>query len=169
NLFPRKSLEGLIGFATTRYSGLLRSVSQENQLGLGLNWPLLDIGRVRSRIAASEARAQQSLASYEQTVAPAREETDGAMSQFTRTAQQAEHLDLAAQSADEAAKLANIRFDAGVVDFLVVLDAQRQALSARDALVQSQVGQATSLVAVYRALGGGWNTASASVTSAAPR
>ena len=50
-----------------------------------------------------------------------------------------------------------MRFDAGAVDFLVVLDAERQVLTSRDALVQSQVGQATALVSVYRALGGGWN------------
>lgn len=157
DLFPRISFQGLIGFATTRASDFGGRNSQEYQLGVGLNWPLLDFGRVRSRIAASEARAQQSLASYEQTVATALEETDGALSGFTRSAQQADRLAEAARSAEEAQKLARIRFDAGVVDFLVVLDAERQTLSARDALVQSQVGQATSLVAVYRALGGGWN------------
>ena len=87
------------------------------------------------------------------------EETEGALSQFTRAAQQAERLASPARNADDAARLARGRFDAGVVDFLVVLDAEREALSSHDALVQSQVGQATSLVGVYRALGGGWSAA----------
>jgi len=58
-------------------------------------------------------------------------------------------------------RLARVRFDAGAVDFLVVIDAERQALSSRDALVQSEVAQATSLVSVYRALGGGWRDGAA--------
>ena len=85
------------------------------------------------------------------------EETEGALSQFTRSAQQTERLASAARNAEDATRLARVRFDAGAVDFLVVLDAERQVLTSRDALVQSQVGQATALVGVYRALGGGWN------------
>jgi multidrug efflux system outer membrane protein len=120
---------------------------------------------VRSRIAASEARSEQALAGYEQSVAVALEETEGALTQFTRNAEQYERLQAAAQDAEDAARLAGLRFTAGSVDFLVVLDAQRQALSTRDALVQSQVSQATALVAIYRALGGGWPQQPATVAS----
>jgi len=84
------------------------------------------------------------------------EETEGTLTQFTRNAQQSERLAAAAGDAEDAFRLASLRFNAGSVDFLVVLDAQRQALLTRDALVQAQVAQATGLVAVYRALGGGW-------------
>ena len=132
------------------------SGSQHYSLGAGLSWPLLDFGRVRSRITASEARAEQALAGYEQSIALALEETEGALTQFTRNAQQSERLAAASRDAEDASRLAGLRFNAGSVDFLVVLDAQRQALSTRDTLVQAQVGQATALVAVYRALGGGW-------------
>jgi outer membrane protein, multidrug efflux system len=156
DLFPRISLSGLIGFASNRLTDLGGRDSQQYSLGAGLTWPLLDFGRVRSRIAASEARAQQSLASYEQTVAIALEETEGALTQFTRNAQQAERLASAARNAEEATRLSRLRFNAGAVDLLVVLDAQRQSLAARDALVQAQVGQATALVGIYRAIGGGW-------------
>ncbi|MEO5881959.1 MAG: efflux transporter outer membrane subunit, partial [Caldimonas sp.] len=157
DLFPRVSLTGLIGFASSRIADLGGGDSRQYSYGAGLSWPLLDFGRVRSRIAASEARTQQALASYEQTVAIALEETEGALSQFTRSAQQAERLASAARNAEEATRLSRLRFDAGVTDLLVVLDAQRQSLVARDALVQAQVGQATGLVAIYRALGGGWS------------
>jgi multidrug efflux system outer membrane protein len=156
DLFPRVSLTGLIGFASNRVAELGSSDSQQYSLGAGLTWPLLDFGRVRSRIGASQARADQSLANYEQTVATALEETEGALSQFTRSAQQSERLASSARNADEATRLSRIRFDAGSVDLLIVLDAERQALAARDALVQAQVGQAIGLVNVYRALGGGW-------------
>ncbi|MEO6743554.1 MAG: efflux transporter outer membrane subunit [Caldimonas sp.] len=156
DLFPRVSLTGLLGLATGRLADLGRGNAQQYALGAGLTWPLLDFGRVRSRIGASEARAQQSLATYEQTVLTALEETEGALSQFTRSAQQTERLASAARNAEDATRLARVRFDAGAIDFLVVLDAERQVLTSRDALVQSQVGQAAALVGVYRALGGGW-------------
>jgi multidrug efflux system outer membrane protein len=89
-------------------------------------------------------------------VAVALEETEGAFSSYTRSAERAEKLGAAARSADEAAGLARARYEAGVSDFLPVLDAEREALGYRDQWVQAQVGTATSLVAVYRALGGGW-------------
>jgi outer membrane protein, multidrug efflux system len=68
----------------------------------------------------------------------------------------AERLLTAATSAQEAAQLARLRFDSGVTDFLIVLDAEREVLSNRDQLAQAQTDTATALVSVYRALGGGW-------------
>lgn len=156
DLFPRLSLSGLIGLAGVHLGSLGEGATQQYSFGAGLSWALLDFGRVRSRIAASEARAEQALASYEQSVSLALEETEGALTQFTRNAQQNERLAAAARDADDASRLAALRFDAGYVDFLAVLDAQRQALATRDALVKAQIGQATALVVVYRALGGGW-------------
>jgi multidrug efflux system outer membrane protein len=156
DLFPRVSLAGLIGLAGLSLGSLGNAGSQQYALGASLAWPVLDFGRVRSRIAASEARAEQALAGYEQSVALALEETEGTLTQFTRDAQQRERLAAAADSAEDAFRLASLRFQAGSVDFLVVLDSQRQALITRDALVQAEVAQATDLVAVYRSLGGGW-------------
>ena len=163
DLFPRISLTGLIGFASDRVGDLGRGDSFQYSFGAGLSWPLLDFGRVRSRIGASEARAGQALASYEQTVATALEETEGALSQFTRAAQQAERLASSSRNADEATRLSRLRFNAGSVDLLIVLDAERQALAARDALVQAQLSQAVALVTVYRSLGGGWDAGAATV------
>jgi outer membrane protein TolC len=114
---------------------------------------------VRSRISASEARQQAALATWEQTVALAIEETESALSAYTRSAQQTAKLESAARYAEEAARLARIRFEAGASDFLTVLDAERSVLAARDALVQAQAGTVGSLVGVYRALGGGWAVA----------
>jgi multidrug efflux system outer membrane protein len=156
DLFPRISLTGLIGLSGLRLGALGESGSQQHSFAAGLSWPLLDFGRVRSRISASEARVEQALAEYEQSVAVALEETEGALTQFTRNAQQYERLEASAHDAEDASRLSGLRFKAGSVDFLVVLDAQRQALSTRDALVQSQVSPATSLVAIDRARGGGW-------------
>jgi outer membrane protein, multidrug efflux system len=155
-LFPRISLSGLLGLNAATFSNLGKSESVIYSLGAGLRWTPFDFGAIRSRVKASEARAQGSLASYEQTVATALEETEGAFSGYTRNAQRAERLLSAANSAQEAAQLARLRFDSGVTDFLIVLDAEREVLSNRDQLAQAQTDTATALVSVYRALGGGW-------------
>ncbi len=168
-LFPRISLSGLLGLNAATLSALGTSDALRYSLGAGLSWTPLDSGQIRARIGASEARAQASLASYEQTVAAALEETEGAFSGYSRSVQRATPLARAARSAEEAAQLARLRFEAGVTDFSVVLDAEREALSSRDQSVQAQVVTATALVAVYRALGGGWSTpTSASASASAP-
>ncbi len=156
DLYPQISLSGLLGLNAATAGRLGKGESVVHSLGAALSWAPFDLGTLRSRVKASEARAQASLATYEQTVATALEETEGAFSGFTRNAQRAEKLELAARSAEEAAQLARLRYEVGSTDFLVVLDAEREVLSNRDQLVQAQVGTATSLVAVYRALGGGW-------------
>lgn len=156
DLWPRISLVGLLGFTSTRAADLFESAGRNTNLGASLSWSALDFGRVRSRIAASEARAQAALVQWEQTVQLALEETEGALSGYTRSVQQAARLENAARESAEAARLARVRYEAGASDLLTVLDAERTALGARDALVQSQQGSLAALVAVYRALGGGW-------------
>lgn len=155
--FPRLSLSGLLGLNAATVSGLARSESALASLGVGFAWTPFDTGRIRSRIAATEARALAGLAAYEQAVALALEETEGAFSGFNRSAQRAELLLRAVASADAAARLARERYALGASDFLAVLDAEREVLAHRDQWVQAQTGTATALVAVYRALGGGWS------------
>jgi multidrug efflux system outer membrane protein len=155
-LYPRLSLSGLLGLNAGSLSASGRSESARYSVGAGLNWTPFDSGAIRSLIRGSEARAAQSLARFDLTLATALEETEGAFSSYTRTAQRAQGLSVATRSAQEAAALARKRYDAGFTDFLAVLDAEREVLGSRDQLVQAQVGVATSLVAVYRSLGGGW-------------
>jgi multidrug efflux system outer membrane protein len=155
-LYPSVSLSGLLGFNAPRFSDLFSSDAARYALGVGLTWTPFDFGAIRSRIAASEARAQQGLVTFEQTVALALEETEGAFSGFNRNAQRTQRLEAAARHAGEAAQLARARFEGGVTDFQAVLLAEREVLGIRDQLVQAQVGTASALVAVYRAIGGGW-------------
>ncbi|HEX2541654.1 MAG TPA: efflux transporter outer membrane subunit [Caldimonas sp.] len=156
DLFPRLSLSGLLGLNAATIGHLGRSESAIYSLGIGIAWTPFDFGRLRARVDASEARAAQGLADYEQTIALALEQTEGAFSGFNRSAERAQRLDAAARNAAIAARLARVRYDAGATDFLVVLDAEREVLASRDQLVAAQAQTATALVAVYRALGGGW-------------
>ncbi len=155
-LFPRLTLGGSVGLNAGRIADLGKSAAFVYNLGASLLWTLLDFGRNRAQIAAASARGEAAVIAYEKAVLGALEETEGALAAYTRTQRQTESLFGAAQSAGKAAEIARARFGAGTSDFLAVLDAERELLAARDRLAQAQTGGATSLVAVYKSLAGGW-------------
>jgi multidrug efflux system outer membrane protein len=160
-LFPRVTLGGTLGHNASRLGDLGDGSSYVYNLGAQLVWTLLDFGRLRAQVAAADARNEAALRVYEATVLGALEETEGALSTYTRSQQQAQLLFDAARAAEAAAAIARGRFEAGVIDFLAVLDAERQSLAARDQLAQSQAGAAVALVAVFKALAGGWGPGTA--------
>lgn len=155
-LFPRLTLGGTLGLNAGRIGDLGKSASFAYNLGASLLWTLIDFGRNRAQIAAASARGEAAVIRYEKAVLTALEETEGALATYTRTQRQTESLFGAAQSASKAADIARARFGAGTSDFLAVLDAERELLAARDSLAQAQTTGATSLVAVYKSLAGGW-------------
>ncbi len=99
------------------------------------------------------------LATYEQTVLRALEETENSLVTHARARDRLKNAADAARASATAARIARTRYDGGIVDFLEVLDAERTQLTAEDQLAQSRTDAATSLIAVYKALGGGWESA----------
>jgi outer membrane protein, multidrug efflux system len=156
DLFPRVTFGGSIGVAASDLGELFTPDGQTWSFGPSIHWAFLDLGRVRARIAASDAATQANLAQYEGTVLRALEEAENALVSYSHAQREASHLQQSAQASEAAAKLANMRFDAGATDFLQVLDAQRSVLDAQDRLAQSRTRTATSLVSVYKAVAGGW-------------
>lgn len=159
DLFPRVIISGRVGFQARNLTNLVDSDSVSYSIGPSIQWAAFDLGRVRARIGAQEARATAALATYEQTVLRALEETEGALVAYSRSRQREESLRRAAQASEGAVKLARLRFEGGVSDFLTVLDAERRLLQDQDLLAQGETTTATALVAVYKALGGGWKPA----------
>jgi outer membrane protein, multidrug efflux system len=159
DLFPSVSITGLLGLNAASLGALGTGQAFYYNLGASIAWTVFDFGRIRARIDQREARADAALALYEKTVLTALEETEGALVSFNRNQRRAESLFKAARASERAAELARLRFEAGVTDFLVVLDAERQLLTDRDGLAQAQTDAGTSLVGVYKALGGGWTSA----------
>ena len=155
-LFPQLTLGGTLGQNALHISDLGKGASYVYNLGAQLTWNLIDFGRIRAQIAAADARNDGVMINYERAVLAALEETEGALATYTRTQRQTELLFDSARSSEQAALIARERFAVGSTDFLTVLDAERELLSARDRLAQAQAGAATSLVAVYKALAGGW-------------
>jgi multidrug efflux system outer membrane protein len=161
DLFPRVTLNGRVGLSALSFNALGDAGNDTSSFGPSLSWAFLDYGRIRQRIKAAGARNEAQLADYQQTVLLALEDTENALSNYGREQQRLQHLAQAARASVQAADLATQRFEGGVSDFLTALDAYRSALEAEDLLAASQTRAATSLIAVYKALGGGWETAAA--------
>jgi multidrug efflux system outer membrane protein len=168
DLFPRITLAGSLGLHASSLSGLGRSGSDTFAIGPGIFWAAFDLGRVRARISAADARTEAALAQYEQRVLLALEETENALVDFTRQQVRRDLLQAAAQASAKARDLARQRFQFGVADFLTVLDAERTLLEAEERLADSETRTATALIAVYKTLGGGWEIASASADAKTP-
>jgi multidrug efflux system outer membrane protein len=166
DLFPRVAFSASLGRSASDVGDLDDNAASTYRFGPSITWPALNLGRVKARVRASRARTDQALAFYEQTVLRAIEETENALVTSQRARERAEHLAQAAQASERAAELARLRFEGGVSDFLQVLDAERTLLEAQDRTAASRTAATTALVAVYKALAGGW--ASAEAGSAAP-
>jgi len=158
DLFPRVTFVGTIALEASTFSGVGAASSDSYSLGPRISWAALDLGRVYARIKAADARAEASLAQYEQTVLSALEETENALVNYNREKIRRELLASAAQASVRAHELAHLRFEEGVSDFLTVLDAEFRLLQDQDRLAQSETATATALTALYKALGGGWES-----------
>jgi outer membrane protein, multidrug efflux system len=156
DMFPKVTFTGSFSYAATDLSSLGQSASRGYVIGPGISWAAFDLGRVQAQVAGSRARADAALATYEQSVLRALEETEDALVTHARTRDSLKDADDAAVASRTAARIARTRYEGGMVDFLEVLDAERTQLAAEDRLALSRTQAATSLVAVYKALGGGW-------------
>ena len=168
DLFPRVSLAGLLGTFVFRSGDLFTSRRETSLLGLSIDWSFLDAGRVRARIAATDAAAAGLLSQYQQTVLLALEDTENALILYARTRSEDEHLERAAAESSHAAQLAREQLRAGAIGVYEVLDAEREQLRAQDAFAEGRTRSLVAAVTLFKALAGGWPqhmSASASPTT----
>ncbi len=152
--FPVLTLLGDYGWTAQSFGKLGSSSADRWSFGPSLSWRFLDFGRVRKFVQAAEARADGAEAAYQETVLKALEETENALATLRASNQSAVELAAARDAAEEASRLAQLRFDAGASNFLDVLDTQRSELESQSQALQARVDQATALAAVYKALAG---------------
>ena len=153
---PRLTLGASVGYASTRFQSLTSSGSSRVLVGPVLSFPLLDVGRVRQRVGIAEARQEEARGQYTAIVLQALEEAETALVTYDRAHARVAILSDAVRSSTRAADLAQQRFEAGLTDFFQVLDAQRTVLDAETQLAAAHTAAATSLVAVYKSVGGTW-------------
>jgi len=158
DLYPRLTLSGNIGLEAEDLSDLLDYQSGVFSFGPSLRWNIFDFGRLRQRVEAQDARAEQARIGWERTVLGALEETENAMTAFVREQVRHAALARAATQARRAVDLAQSQYTQGLSDFQAVLDSQREVASLEDDLAQSDERITTDLVALYKSLGGGWES-----------
>lgn len=156
--YPSLAITGNIALQTEQFGDLLDWHSIGGAVGPGLQWNLLNYGRIGNRVRVEDARFQQAVVGYQSAVLAANKEAEDAIVAFLREQQRVQSLDKAAREVTRALEIGLRLYEQGVVDYQRVLDSQRAAVLQQDALAQSRGRVAMNLVAVYKALGGGWMT-----------
>jgi len=157
DLFPHFVLTGAAGRQASQLHDITLGAGNFFSVGPGISLPLFTGGRIRSNIAVQDARQREALISYRSSVLNALEEVQNALVNYAQEQERCDRLNEAAQQSQLAVDLATEQYKAGLTDFLAVLDAQRELYADEDQAVQSQTSVATNVIALYRALGGGWN------------
>jgi len=165
DLFPRFVLTGAAGRQASQLHDITVGAGNFFSVGPGISLPLFTGGRIRSNIAVQNAREREALVSYQSSVLNALEEVQNALVNYAQEQERRDRLNEAAQQSQLAVDLATEQYKAGLTDFLSVLDAQRELYADEDQAVQSRTNVTTDVIALYRALGGGWNVGSAVATT----
>ncbi len=157
DLFPRFSILGSFGRRSEDASDFTKGSAQFWNIVPAVRWPIFSGGRIRANVEVQNARQEQALLQYEKDILTALEEVENALSAHTRERSREASLKAAVDSTRRALALATDRYTSGLEDFLSVLDAERSVYAAEDQLVRCEKTMAVTLVAVYKALGGGWS------------
>lgn len=159
--YPRFGLTGSIGLraadtGTSSLDDLFSSDSIEFVGGPVFSWPILNYGRIKNSVRVQDARLQQSLVNYQNSVLSAAREVEDAIAGHLREREALENYRRSADAARRSVDLALLQYRESIADYQRVLDTQRSLNAQQQLFVQSKSDVATSLVLLYKALGGGW-------------
>lgn len=155
--YPKFTLSGLLGTATTAVGGLFSGNATQANGILGLRWRLFDFGRVDAEIRTARGRNAEALAAYRLTVLKASQDVENAFSTLVQQEARAATLAQGEASLARARATSDRAYRGGVVSLIEVLDADRRLLETRDAAIQARAAASRGAVASFRALGGGWD------------
>ncbi len=156
--YPKLSLSGLIGSATSVSSGNLFGNAASQAAGvLGLRWRLFDFARINAQIDLAKGQEAERLAAYRLAVLHATEDVENALSALVKREEQATLLARGVDSLDQARDASFTAYQKGAVSLIEVLNADETLLRAADTRAQAQTESARAAVAAFKALGGGWN------------
>ncbi len=157
DLYPHIAIGGSIGFAAGGGGSLFTSASTFGVLSpVSFSWDIFNYGRIKNNVRVQDARFEQLLASYQNKVLEAAKEVEDGLVGFIRSQEQAKYLGDAVDASNRASDLALIQYEEGLVDYYSVLTTQQALVSLQDGLAASQGDIDRYLIAVYKAMGGGW-------------
>ena len=154
DFYPAISLFGTIGWS----GDTLDATPDTGSFGVGpsLTWNIFDYGRIRNNVRLQDARLQQSIENFQNSVLQAAREIDDAAIGVVKTREQQSVLSESVQAAERSLELANRRYQEGYADFQRVLDAQRALFSQTERELVNRGNHISAVIGLYRAMGGGW-------------
>ncbi len=166
-LYPKFRLLGSLGLESVEAGDLFDTGSRVWSIGPGVTVPLLTGGRLRAVVDAEQAQLDAALATYQQAVLLALEDVDASLVRRLEAENEVEQLTRARDAAVRAVGLATILYDRGLRDFQVVLDAQSSLANVDDRLATAEARVVIEAIALFKSLGGGWDTPDAAKRMAA--
>jgi outer membrane protein, multidrug efflux system len=154
--FPQITLTGAAGYQSSALSSLLTGPAGMWNFGGSLTQPVFTAGRLQSNVRFAKARQQEALLAYQQTIQQAFRDVSDQLVAYRKSQEFRKQQELLTQSAQDAARLSDMRYRGGVASYLEVLTNDTNYFSAELNLAQAQLNELLALVELYRALGGGW-------------
>ncbi|HUK48872.1 MAG TPA: efflux transporter outer membrane subunit, partial [Terriglobales bacterium] len=154
--FPQISLTGSAGFETPALTDLFTGPAGAWNFGASLTQPIFEGGRIKSNVRFAEAQHDQLLLTYQETIQGAFRDVSNALVAYRKDREFRIQQEQLFDSAQDAARLSEVRFKAGTTDYLEVLTNETNSFSAELGLAQAQGNELLAFVQLYQALGGGW-------------
>jgi NodT family efflux transporter outer membrane factor (OMF) lipoprotein len=158
DLFPRFNLIGATGFQGSKTSDWIKGTNRVWSISPSVDLNIFDAGRIRSNIELQKAIQRETLLAYQKTILTALQDVENALIAYAKEQQRRTALIDAVAANRKAVDLSTRLYTEGQIDFLNVLTAQRSLYVSEEALVISTRSLSTDLVALYKALGGGWES-----------
>lgn len=156
DLLPRLQLAGSIGLNAEEFPQLFAGGAFETVAGPRVSWPILNYGRLVNSVRVQDARFQQLAYNYENTVLRAQQEVEDALIAYLRGQERVKFLTESVHAAARAVEIANIQYESGGADYTRVLNSEQAKVREDDLLVSTRGAVVLGVIALYKALGGGW-------------
>ncbi len=156
DLYPQFGITGQIGFKASDFASLFSSAALTGLINPGITWNFLNYGRIQNNVRVQDARYQAAIVDYQQTVLKAYKEVQDALVAFLKAKEQSIYLARATEAAKKAAKIAGAQYQEGTADYSRILNTELAVLHTEQRLAQVRASVVTNLIAIYKALGGGW-------------
>jgi NodT family efflux transporter outer membrane factor (OMF) lipoprotein len=156
DFYPQIYLNGTLGWGSENLDNLLAGNSFKGSVGPGFRWQILNYGRILNNVRLQDARFQELATTYQQTLLKANEEVENGLARFLQSQEEARELTESVNATKRSVDQAMAQYQGGLTDFNRVAVLQQQLVQRQEQLAQAQGEIAQGLIAVYRALGGGW-------------
>jgi NodT family efflux transporter outer membrane factor (OMF) lipoprotein len=158
--YPRITLSGNIGLDALNLEDLVGTESLSTGVASGISWPVFKAGAIMKNIELQWELQDQALLAYKAALLTALEDVENALTAYAYELARREYLLKESQSAQRSAEISRAQYSSGLIDFQSVLDTERTLLSSQDQVAQSDAQVILNLISLYKALGGGWQSAS---------